>query len=124
VAREYTLNRRTSGPTSGIDYRAELNDEQFAAVTASPGPALVIAGAGSGKTRTLTYRVAWLLDQGLLDVATELLFEGGAGAPPAEPSRLRALSQLQTLLSDDGMGQRFLALTATIGQPDPLSPLR
>jgi DNA helicase-2/ATP-dependent DNA helicase PcrA len=65
VAREYTLNRRTTGPTSGIDYRAELNDEQFDAVTAPPGPALVIAGAGSGKTRTLTYRVAWLLDQGI-----------------------------------------------------------
>jgi DNA helicase-2/ATP-dependent DNA helicase PcrA len=65
MPREYTLNRRTTGPTSGIDYRAELNDEQFAAVTAPPGPTLVIAGAGSGKTRTLTYRVAWLLDQGV-----------------------------------------------------------
>ncbi|WP_343225947.1 ATP-dependent helicase [Luteolibacter marinus] len=65
MAREYTLNRRTSGPASGIDYRAELNDEQFAAVTSPPGPTLVIAGAGSGKTRTLTYRVAWLLDQGV-----------------------------------------------------------
>jgi len=65
VAREYTLNRRTSGPASGIDYRAELNDEQYAAVSSPPGRALVIAGAGSGKTRTLTYRVAWLLDHGI-----------------------------------------------------------
>src|SRR3989442_14844314 len=48
-----------------IDYAGELNQQQHAAVTAPPGPALVIAGAGSGKTRTLTYRVAFLIEQGI-----------------------------------------------------------
>jgi DNA helicase-2/ATP-dependent DNA helicase PcrA len=48
-----------------IDFKGELNDEQYAAVTAGPGPALVLAGAGSGKTRTLTYRVAYLIHSGV-----------------------------------------------------------
>ena len=48
-----------------IDFKAQLNDDQYQSVTAEPGPLLVLAGAGSGKTRTLTYRVAWLLSQGV-----------------------------------------------------------
>ena len=55
-----------------IDYAAELNSQQLAAVTAVDGPALVIAGAGSGKTRTLVYRVAYLIDKGV-DPTTILL---------------------------------------------------
>ena len=54
-------------PSAGtrIDYAAELNEQQLGAVTSPGGAALVIAGAGSGKTRTLTYRVAWLLEHGV-----------------------------------------------------------
>jgi len=64
MSRDYALHP-ASGSAHRIDYRAELNEQQFEAVTAPPGQSLVIAGAGSGKTRTLTYRVAFLLDNGI-----------------------------------------------------------
>jgi DNA helicase-2/ATP-dependent DNA helicase PcrA len=64
VARTYTLQSAVP-PGGTIDFAAELNAKQLAAVTSPAGASLVIAGAGSGKTRTLTYRVAWLLDQGI-----------------------------------------------------------
>lgn len=68
------VNRRC-GSTSGVvqlrpmksrtAYQHELNDSQYQAVTTKDGPTLVIAGAGSGKTRTLVYRVAHLINSGV-----------------------------------------------------------
>lgn len=65
MSRDYQLHEFKPAVDLRIDYAKELNPQQLAAVTALPGPALVIAGAGAGKTRTLTYRVAYLIEQGI-----------------------------------------------------------
>jgi DNA helicase-2/ATP-dependent DNA helicase PcrA len=63
----YVLKRSLADESRrlSLEYTGALNDQQLAAVQAGDGPALVIAGAGSGKTRTLIYRVAYLIDSGI-----------------------------------------------------------
>ena len=65
MSRDYVLQPFRPPVSLQIDYAGELNPQQYAAVTAAPGPALVLAGAGAGKTRTLIYRVAYLIEQGI-----------------------------------------------------------
>lgn len=63
---QYVLRQRPGAPGAfRIDYAAALNPAQLEAVTTLEGPLLVIAGAGTGKTRTLVYRVARLVESGV-----------------------------------------------------------
>jgi DNA helicase-2/ATP-dependent DNA helicase PcrA len=66
MARRFVLKRDapTPQPQLTMDYAGELNPQQYAAATAAGGPVLIIAGAGTGKTRTLVYRVAYLVETG------------------------------------------------------------
>jgi len=63
--RKYTLKRDKPQKQYKVAYEDQLNQEQLDVVMAGEGPMLVIAGAGSGKTRTLTYRVSRLIEDGV-----------------------------------------------------------
>jgi ATP-dependent DNA helicase UvrD/PcrA len=60
--KKYFLHRESS--SLHLDYQKELNPEQYAVAMHQDGPMLVLAGAGTGKTRTVTYRVARLIETG------------------------------------------------------------
>jgi DNA helicase-2/ATP-dependent DNA helicase PcrA len=72
ATRKYVLRRPAPARNYRVDYAGELNEEQRAVVFAPDGPTLVVAGAGSGKTRTLVYRVSRLIEDGA-DPASLLL---------------------------------------------------
>ena len=64
--KKYILNSPAAGREAPhINYKNELNPQQMEVVMAGEGPILVIAGAGSGKTKTITYRVARLIESGI-----------------------------------------------------------
>src|SRR3989344_3177381 len=62
---QYILRRENEPANFKIDYKKELKPEQLDVVLHGDGPCLVLAGAGSGKTRTIVYRVAYLLEKGV-----------------------------------------------------------
>src|SRR6185369_13108953 len=64
VRTKLVLKRAVVGKARAIDYDADLNEAQRKAVMTSDGPLLIVAGAGTGKTRTLVYRVARLVEIG------------------------------------------------------------
>jgi len=65
MAIDYTIKKSFDPKDFKIDYRKELNEEQLDVVLHGDGPCLVLAGAGSGKTRTIIYRVAFLIERGV-----------------------------------------------------------
>ncbi len=64
AAKTRLVLKRVIAGAQTIDYEKELNEAQFKAVTTTEGPLLIVAGAGTGKTRTLVYRVARLVEIG------------------------------------------------------------
>ncbi len=66
VRKKYVLKKRdTIKNDYKVNYEQDLNEAQLEAIKSKEGPILVIAGAGSGKTKTLTYRVARLIEDGI-----------------------------------------------------------
>ncbi|MEM9598324.1 MAG: UvrD-helicase domain-containing protein, partial [Acidobacteriota bacterium] len=100
-----------------LDFAAELNEEQLVAVNHGDGPQLVIAGAGSGKTRVITFRIAWLVQERGIDPSqiAAVTFTNKAAAEMRE--RIEELLGLHPLPAFVGTFHRFaLRLLRMYGQ--------
>ncbi len=104
--RRFVLTDETDQPgfdpapqSGGIDFAALLNPQQLAAVQTTEGPVLVVAGAGTGKTRTLIYRTAFLLERGVDPRHIVLLTFTRRAAR-------QMLERVATLLADHPAGRR------------------
>lgn len=98
-----------------IDFQKELNSDQYAAVVSPPDrPALVLAGAGSGKTRTLTYRVAWLISECGISPREILLLTFTNKAANQMLNRIESLTDCESRMFWGGtfhsIGNRFLRI--------------
>lgn len=110
---KYILRRSVTTPREDhfrIAYRDELNPAQYEAVVTTRGPVLVVAGAGTGKTRTLVYRVARLVEAGT-DPANILLL---TFTRKAAGEMLRRASQLLDGRCDHVSGGTFHSFANTV----------
>jgi DNA helicase-2/ATP-dependent DNA helicase PcrA len=94
-------------PSLRLDLESELNPEQLAAVTHGEGPQLVLAGAGSGKTRVITYRIAWLIHERGIDPSTIVAVTFTNKAAGEMQERVEKLVQLYPLKTFVGTFHRF-----------------
>lgn len=108
----------SAAPGGSSPLLAGLNPEQLAAVTAPPGPALILAGAGSGKTRVLTTRIAWLLQTGQTSPAGIMAVTFTNKAAKEMQARLSAMLPLNTramwIGTFHGLCNRFLRAHAQL----------
>src|SRR5437870_12258072 len=116
--RRYTLKAPVKAQkVYRVRYEDELNPEQLEVVMAGEGPLLVIAGAGSGKTRTLTYRVSRLIEDGV-DPSQILLLTFTNKAAREMLSRVEQLVTIDTRRIRGGtfhsVGNRLLRQNAEV----------